>query len=116
MSDIRRLVDIAVKAIEEKKGYNIKVLNINEISPLADYFVIATGSNINQVHAICDEIQALLAKEKCYSRELEGYEKANWILMDYGDFMIHLFQPESREYYNLERIWRDAKEEYVSNE
>lgn len=113
MTDIKELAKIAVEAIEDKKGYDIKVLNINEISPLADYFIIATGSNPNQVHAICDEIQAKLADKKVYSKQLEGYDKANWILMDFGDMIIHLFQPESREYYNLERIWRDAKEEIL---
>ncbi|MBQ0036676.1 MAG: ribosome silencing factor [Firmicutes bacterium] len=116
MTEIKDLVKIAVNAIEEKKGYDIKVLNINEISPLADYFIIATGSNPNQVHAISDEIQAELAKEKVYSKQLEGYDKANWILMDFGDFIIHLFQPETREFYNLERLWRDAKEEIFSQE
>ncbi len=116
MAEIKDLIKIAVNAIEEKKGYDIKVLNINEISPLADYFLIATGSNPNQVHAIADEIQAELAKEKVYSKQLEGYDKANWILMDFGDFIIHLFQPETREFYNLERLWRDAKEEHFSHE
>jgi len=116
MKDVKELVKIAVKAIEDKKGYNIKVLNINEISPLADYFIIATGSNPNQVHAICDEIQEMLAKEKYHSKELEGYDKANWVLMDYRDIIIHIFMPEAREYYNLERIWRDAKEEIFSEE
>lgn len=110
MASIEELVKIAVNSIEDKKGYDIKVLEIAEISPLADYFIIATGSNPNQVHAIADEIQAKLAQEKTYSKQLEGYDKANWILMDYSDFIIHIFQPESREFYNLERLWRDAKE------
>lgn len=116
MKEINELVNNAVKAIEDKKGYNIKVLNINEISPLADYFIIATGSNPNQLHAICDEIQAVLAKEKIYAKQIEGYDKANWILMDFSDIIIHLFMPEARDYYNLERIWRDAKEEKFSEE
>lgn len=114
--EIKELVSKAVKVIEDKKGTDIKVLNINEISPLADYFIIATGSNANQLHAICDEIQAVLAKDKAYAKQVEGYDKANWILMDFGDIIIHLFQPESRDYYNLERIWRDAKEEIFSEE
>lgn len=116
MAEIRELVEKAVQAIEEKKGYDIKVLNIAEVSPLADYFIIATGSNPNQIHAIADEISEELAKEKIYSKQLEGYEKANWVLMDYSDFIIHLFQPDTREFYNLERLWRDAKEEIFSEQ
>lgn len=108
MADIKELTKIAVNAIEEKKGYNIKVLNISLLSPLADYFIIATGSNVNQMHAISDEICEELSKAGCRLKQIEGYNSGNWILLDFGDFIIHLFQPEAREFYNIERIWKDA--------
>ena len=111
MTDIKALVQIACKAIDDKKGIDIKVLNIEGLSPMADYFVIASATNVNQVQAISNEIDALLSKENIHFKQIEGYDTANWILMDYGDFIVHIFTTESREYYNLERIWRDAKVE-----
>ncbi|MCR4933762.1 MAG: ribosome silencing factor [Lachnospiraceae bacterium] len=113
MAEIKDYVNKAVDAILEKKGYDVKILNIEGLSPIADYFIIATGSNPNQLHAICDEISETLSKEGLHPKQTEGYQLANWILVDYGDFIIHLFQPESRDYYNLERIWKDAKTESV---
>lgn len=108
MTDIKEIVDIAVEAIADKKGTDIKVFNISEISPLADYFIIATGNNKNQNQAIIDEVNEKLNAVKIHPRQIEGYENANWILSDYGDIMIHIFNPESREFYNLERLWKDA--------
>jgi len=109
MAEIKELVDICVNVIEDKKGMDVRVLNIQGLSPLADYFVIATGNNANQLHAITDEIEEKLAHMGVHPKQTEGYQSGNWILCDYGDFMIHLFQPEAREFYNLERIWKDAK-------
>lgn len=108
MTDIKKNVNIAIKAIEDKKGEDIKLLNISSISPLADYFILATGNNINQLHAISDEINENLSKSGLHPKQIEGYQSGNWILMDYGDFIIHLFQREARDYYNLDRIWKDA--------
>lgn len=109
MNNILELVNIAKSSIEDKKGIDIKVLDIEGLSPLADYFIIATGTNSNQLQAISDEISENLSRHGCHPKQTEGYQAANWILMDYGDFMIHLFKPESREFYNLEKIWKDAK-------
>ena len=106
--DIKECVDISVKALEDKKGTDIKVLNIGGISPLADYFVIATGNNRNQMQAMSDEVCEKLAASKISARHIEGYDSANWILIDFSDFIVHIFNPESRDFYNLERIWRDA--------
>jgi ribosome-associated protein len=101
---------LAVEAAESKKATDIKVLDLTGITSFTDYFVICTGSNARQVQAICDEIQLKLKKE---SGELplsvEGYNQAEWVLVDYGDFLIHIFSPKSREYYSLERLWRNAK-------
>lgn len=109
--DIREVVMLAKKAMEEKKAEDIKVLNITGLSPIGDYFVLATGNNRNQMQAMADEVDQELAKVNVHVKQVEGYDNANWILMDYGDFMIHIFNPESRDFYNLERIWRDAKVE-----
>lgn len=113
MTDFKEAVKTACLAIEDKKGYDIKVLNISGLSPMADYFVLASGDNVNQLHAIADEITDKLGEKKIFSKQTEGYNPGNWILMDYGDFIIHLFNKESRDFYNLERIWKDAVlEEY----
>ena len=108
MADIKEYGTIAKEALEETKGSDVKVLTISKISPIADYFILATGSNINQLHAMADEVTDKLSKAGVHPKQTEGYNAGNWILMDYGDFMIHLFQPESRDYYNLDRIWKDA--------
>lgn len=108
MAEIKEFVNIARNVIEDKKGTDIKVLNLQGLSPIADYFIIASGSNPNQLHAMCDEITEKLAKEGKFSKQVEGYNTGNWILMDYGDFMIHLFLNEARQFYNLDRLWKDA--------
>ncbi len=106
--EIKELTGVAISALEDKKGEDIKLLNITGISPISDYFVIATGNNSNQMQAMADEVSEQLNKAGATLKHTEGYDAANWILMDYGDFMIHIFNPESRDFYNLERIWRDA--------
>ena len=111
MSDILENVKLAAKAIDDKKGLDIKILNITGLSPLADYFVLATGSNPNQLHAISDAVLEELSKSGKHPSQIEGYQSANWILMDYGDFMVHIFSEEARDFYKLERIWKDAKTE-----
>lgn len=108
MANIKEYVDEAARIIDDKKGLDIKVLNIAGISPLADYFILATGTNANQLHAMCDEIAEKLSAKGLHPKQTEGYQTGNWILMDYGDFMIHLFSKEAREFYNLDRIWKDA--------
>lgn len=96
-------------AIDDKKAENISVIKIDEISSLADYFIIANGDNINQVHAICNNVEEKLGKLKINPKQIEGYQNANWILMDYGDIVIHIFDRESRYFYNLDNIWKDAE-------
>lgn len=107
--DSKELTKIAVKALEDKKGEDIKVIDIREVSVLADYFIIADGSNASQVQAMADNVQEELLKVGCESRQVEGYHTANWILMDYGDIIVHVFSREDRLFYDLERIWRDGK-------
>lgn len=107
--DSKEILKKAVAALEEKKAVNIKVLDISEVSVIADYFVITSGLNKNQVQAISDSVLEELAKENIHPKQTEGYNSANWILMDYGDIIIHIFNQEDRLFYDLERIWRDGK-------
>ncbi len=109
MAEIIDNVNIACRAISSKLGKNIKILDITGLSPIADYFVVASGSNPNQLHAMCDEVIDKLSKAGLNAERTEGYNTANWILLDYGDFMVHLFTAEARDFYNIEKIWKDAK-------
>ncbi len=100
---------IAVEALEDKKGQNIRILDISEISPLADYFIIASGTNRNQVQALSDNVEDALGKAGYKSGRTEGYNSANWILLDFSDIVVHIFDEENRGFYNLERLWTDGK-------
>lgn len=109
MQNSKEMTKLAVSALEDKKAQNIKIINIETISTLADYFIIAGGSNRNQVQAMCDNVQEILGRAGYTECKTEGYDSANWILLDYGDLVIHLFDEENRLFYDLERIWRDGK-------
>ncbi len=104
----REMAKIAYRALEEKKAEDIRVINIEQVSVLADYFLIASGTNRNQTQAMADNVEELLHKAGCQMRQMEGYQTANWILMDYGDIIVHIFDTENRLFYDLERIWRDG--------
>lgn len=108
LSQAKEMAKIAYAALEDKKALDIRILNISEVSVLADYFLIASGSNKNQVLACADNVQEELHKAGFNVRQVEGYNTANWILMDYGDIIIHVFDEENRLFYDLERIWRDG--------
>lgn len=97
------------KALEDKKGIDIKVIDIQGVSVIADYFIIAGGSNKSQVQAMVDNVEEELAKEKIYTKHTEGYQSANWILLDFEDIVVHVFNQEDRLFYDLERIWKDGK-------
>lgn len=100
---------VAVRAAESKKAADITVLDLRGITSFTDYFVICTGSNQRQIQAISDEVEAQLKAEGERAISIEGYTQAEWVLADYGDFIVHIFSPKSREYYDLERLWRNAK-------
>ena len=100
---------LAVEALEDKKAEDITINDISEVSVLADYFIIADGSNRNQVQAMADEVEERLYKAGYEQKQIEGYQTANWILMDYQDIIVHIFDEENRLFYDLERIWRDGK-------
>ncbi len=103
---LKRIVNI----IEDKKGEQTVVLDISEISSLADYFVISSANNINHLQAISDDLQELLEKEGLKINKVEGAKNSSWVLLDFTDIVIHLFTKEDRIFYNLERIWADAKQ------
>ena len=100
---------IAVAALEDRKAEDVKIIDIREISPVADYFVIADGTNQNQIQAMRDAVDEALYKADLKVRQVEGNQSSTWILMDYEDIIVHLFSKEDRLFYDLERIWRDGK-------
>ncbi len=104
----KEMVKIAMNALEEKKAENIRVIDISKVSVLADYFIIAEGKNRNQIQALTDSVEKDLGKAGAMPKQIEGYESANWILMDYADIIVHIFDNENRLFYDLERIWRDG--------
>lgn len=99
----------AINALEDKKAEDIHVIDISEVSVVADYFIIANGSNRSQIQAMADNVQETLGRAGYAMKQVEGYNTANWILMDFGDVIVHIFDKENRLFYNLERIWRDGK-------
>ncbi len=104
----KEMVKIAINALEEKKAENIRVIDISKVSVLADYFIIAEGKNRNQIQALTDSVEKDLGKAGIVPKQIEGYESATWILMDYADIIVHVFDNENRLFYDLERIWRDG--------
>ena len=108
--DSKQIAKIAFDALEDKKGVNIKIIDISNISILADYFIIAGGANENQVQALADNVEEELAKVDITPKQIEGYNNANWILMDYQDVIIHIFNEQDRLFFDLERIWSDGNE------
>ena len=99
----------AVRAAESKKATDIKVLDLTGITSFTDYFVVCTGANSRQIQAISDEIGLQLKDRGDFPISVEGYREAEWVLVDYGDFLVHIFSPRARDYYDLERLWRNAK-------
>ena len=101
---------VAVRAAESKKASDIRVLDLRDITSFCDTFVICTGSNSRQIQAISDEVSLELKQAGRIPLSLEGFEYAEWILADYGDFIVHIFSEKARAYYDLERLWRQAKD------
>lgn len=106
---------LTAKAISSKKGLNIKLIEIGDISSLADYMVIATGTSSTHVKAIADEVEYQLDEAGISVSHIEGYRSNLWILLDYVDVIVHIFSDEAREFYDLERLWQDGKEIDISN-
>lgn len=106
----RKMARLAIDALEDKKAEDIKVIDISEVSVIADYFIIAGGTNRSQIQALADNVDEKLGRAGHPSKQVEGYDTANWILMDFGDVIVHVFDKENRLLYDLERIWRDGEQ------
>lgn len=105
----KKMVKLAYEALDERKGEDIQIIEIKDISIIADYFIIANGTNSSQVDALVQSVSDKLSKNGFETKRIEGVRSASWILMDYGDLVVHVFSKEDRLFYNLERIWRDGK-------
>lgn len=104
------MVKIAYAALDEKKAEDISIIDISGVTVIADYFLIASGANPNQVQALVDNVQEKLYKAGYECKQVEGYQGATWILLDYLDIVVHVFSREDRRFYDLERIWRDGRQ------
>ena len=107
----KELAKLAYKALDDKKAIDIRIIDISEVSPIADYFIIANGNNPNQVASLTDNVDEFLGKAgyECSHKEGAG-TNSSWILLDYNDIIVHVFDKENRGFYNLEKIWNDGKE------
>lgn len=104
----QKLLKVIINALEDKKAEDIQIIDISEISTIADYFVITNGSNKSQIQALADNVEERLAAAGTHPKNIEGYNAANWILLDCQDVIVHIFDQESRGFYDLERMWRDG--------
>ena len=101
--------EAAVEAAQSKKAEDISVLDLRDVASFTDFFVICNGLNARQNQAISDEVEKRLKAEGVRPLSIEGYRQAEWILMDFGDFIVHIFSPRARHYYDLERLWKNAR-------
>lgn len=108
MNNIKDTIKTVIRALEDKKAEDIQLIDISKVSTVADYFVITNGTNTSQIQALSDNVEEKLSQREVHPRNIEGYSSANWILMDYNDFLVHIFDKESRGFYDLERMWRDG--------
>lgn len=106
----KEMAKLAYYALDEKKAEDIRIIDISGVSVIADYFIIASGSNQNQLLAMQDAVDEELYKAGYHAKQIEGNQNSSWILMDYNDIIVHIFSKEDRLFYDLERVWRDGKE------
>ena len=106
----KEMTTLAIQALEEKKAEDIQIIDISEISAIADYFIIANGTNRSQIQALADSVEEKLGRAGVQFKQMEGYDTANWILMDFLDIVVHIVDKDNRAFYDLERIWRDGKQ------
>ena len=110
MNQSKEMARIAYNALNDKKGEDIRIIDITGVSVLADYFIIANGNSDSQVNALVDNVEEELHKAGYTLRQREGRSSGNWVLLDFGDIIIHVFDKENRLFYDLERIWKDGKD------
>ena len=109
MNHSLEMAKLVIDALEDKKAEDIKVIDISQVSIMADYFIIAGGTNRSQIQALSDNVEEKLGRAGYPVKQTEGYDTANWILLDFQDVIVHIFDKENRLLYDLERIWRDGK-------
>ena len=108
-AELDERVRLALHAAGEKKAHDLVVLDLREVASFTDYFIIASGTNVRQVQAVADAVQEQLRNQlHVRPARVEGYNSAEWVLLDYGDFIFHVFEDKARRFYDLERLWRDA--------
>lgn len=98
----------AVAAADDRKAVDLRVLHVEKVSDFTDFFLICSGTSERQVQAIADAVQERMREERVRPLHVEGYNRGQWVLLDYGDFVVHIFQEEPRRFYSLERLWGDA--------
>ena len=106
---IKDMAALAIEALEDKKAEDIRVIDISQVSVIADYFIIADGTNKSQIQTLSDTVEEKLGRAGYFMKQKEGFRNANWVLLDFGDIIVHIFDKENRLFYDLERIWRDGK-------
>lgn len=109
MREQAKMAQTAYNALDEKKGEDIKIIDISKISVMADYFIIANGNNISQVQALVDNVEEKMHKAGFTIKRKEGNKSSTWVLLDFGDIVVHVFDSEDRLFYDLERIWSDGR-------
>ena len=109
MTEQKKMAKIVYEALDEKKGYDIKLIDISEITMIADYFVIASGDSTTQIQAMINNVEEHMHKNGYAVKRVEGNKNSTWVLMDFGDVIVHIFNKEDRLFYDLERIWADGK-------
>ena len=109
MDQAKEMAKIAFEALEDKKGEDVCAIDISAVSVLADYFVIANGNSDSQVRALVENVEEKMHKAGYAAKETEGHRSGAWVLIDFGDVIVHIFDRENRQFYNLERIWNDGK-------
>jgi ribosome-associated protein len=115
VTDLDNRISIIVKSAEDKKAFDIKVLNISHLTSIADYFVIASGNSQRQVMSVCDDIEEKMKNSGYELFHKDGYNTGKWVLLDYGDIIVHVFYKEDRDFYNLERLWVDGVDISIEN-
>jgi len=105
---VKEMARMAIEALEDKKAEDIRVIDISQVSVIADYFIIANGRNKSQIQALSDSVEEKLGRAGYPMKQKEGWHNANWVLLDFRDIIVHIFDKENRLFYDLERIWRDG--------
>ena len=116
----KKMIEIIIKALDSKRAEDIRLIGIKDLTIVADYFIIANGTSSTQTKALADEVEFQLKQQGTEPIRTEGYQGANWIVLDYGNIVVHVFYKETRDFYNLERLWQDGEQidisEYIVKE